>query len=103
MSTSKLLRSASPLKQSNYNNIFTIKMLMSLPDIGPKADEFRKAYFTERAVIRYRLFALRTYAESRIRELRLQANALYNKMDDWIIFGIKNENDAVYSIVVQRL
>ena len=38
-----------------------------------------------------------------MKELRVLAAALYAKLDDWIIFGIKNENDLVYEAVKKNL
>ncbi len=38
---------------------------------------------------------------SRLRELRTVASALYNRLDDWIIFGIKRENEVTYEAVKQ--
>jgi len=32
--------------------------------------------------------------------MRNMAKALYNKLDDWIIYGIKAENDAIYEQVL---
>lgn len=96
---SKIIKSMSPGKRKKDTKAFTIHKLFELEDIGPRGEEFRRAFFAERAATRYRLYVLKVAAESRVRELRLQANALYNKLDDWIIYGIKYENDAVYEKV----
>lgn len=36
---------------------------------------------------------------SRIREYRVYNQLLLNRMDDWIIYGIKRENDIAYSYI----
>lgn len=36
---------------------------------------------------------------SRIKEIRILAKSLYNRMDDWIIFGIKRENETIYDAI----
>jgi hypothetical protein len=36
---------------------------------------------------------------SRIKEIRVLAEELYNRLDDWIIFGIKRENDITYEAI----
>jgi hypothetical protein len=38
-----------------------------------------------------------------MKELRLLAAGLYSKMDDWIINGIKFENQQVYSVVILKI
>lgn len=60
------------------------------------AEEIMKV---ESKIIRYRLFIIYTTAVTRIKEMRLMAKALFNKMDDWVIYGIKAENDALYEQV----
>jgi hypothetical protein len=37
---------------------------------------------------------------SLIKEIRILALGLYSKLDDWIIYGIKGENDLVYQSVI---
>jgi len=61
--------------------------------------EAEDAIAKEKLIIKYRLFILYTITISRIKELRNMAKALYNKLDDWIIYGIKAENDAIYEQV----
>lgn len=61
--------------------------------------ETEEAIAAENSIIRYRLFVLYTIAVTKIKEMRLMAKALYNKLDDWIIYGIKAENDALYEQV----
>jgi hypothetical protein len=34
-----------------------------------------------------------------MKELRVIGQALYNRLDDWIIFGIKRENEVVYDAI----
>lgn len=36
---------------------------------------------------------------SRLKEYRVFYHLLVNRMDDWIIFGIKRENDLAYSYI----
>jgi len=36
-----------------------------------------------------------------VKELKLIEAALYAKLDDWIIFGLKNENDVIYEAIGQ--
>ena len=50
----------------------------------------------EKSIIKYRLFLLYSITISRLKEMRLMAKSLYNKLDDWIIYGIKAENDILY-------
>ena len=57
--------------------------------------EAEKAISVEKSIIQYRLFVLYTIATTRVKELRIMAKALYNKLDDWIIYSIKTENEAV--------
>lgn len=38
-------------------------------------------------------------AISRLKELRVLANGLFNKLDDWIINGIKLENQEIYTYI----
>lgn len=42
--------------------------------------------------VKIRALILKNSFISRLKELRLLGTALYNKLDDWIIFGIKREN-----------
>lgn len=39
-------------------------------------------------------------AISRLKELRVFAVGLYSKLDDWIINGIKAENQQIYQLVI---
>ena len=50
----------------------------------------------EKSIIKYRLFLLYSITISRLKEMRLMAKSLYNKLDDWIVYGIKAENDVLY-------
>lgn len=61
--------------------------------------ELKQAVNTEKAIVRYRLYMIKTLAESRIKEMRIIANALYSKLDDWIYYSVKVENEALYQIV----
>lgn len=77
-------------------------------EITPLEKELKQAINTEKAIVRYRLYMIKTIAESRIKEMRALANAVYNKLDDWIYYGVKVENEALYQIVnhlpkIQRL
>lgn len=68
---------------------------------GPTANDklAEEIVKVETKILRYRLFVLYTTAVTRVKEMRLMAKALFNKMDDWIIYGIKAENDALYEQV----
>lgn len=67
-------------------------------DVTPQG-EAEKTILEEKKIIRYRLFILYTIAITRIKELRIMAKAVYNKLDDWIIYSLKAENKAVYDQV----
>lgn len=69
---------------------------------SPFDKEAEEAIATENSIIRYRVFILYTIAVTKIKEMRMMAKALYNKLDDWIIYGIKAENDALYEQVLRN-
>lgn len=42
---------------------------------------------------------LKDTAISRLKEMRLNAVALYNKLQDWIVYAVKVENEAVNELI----
>lgn len=54
----------------------------------------------EKAILRYRLFLIKSLGTDRIREMRQKAKTLYSKLEDWLNYGIKAENDAVSELVM---
>ena len=42
---------------------------------------------------------LKDTAISRLKEMRLNAFALYNKLQDWIVYAVKVENEAVNELI----
>lgn len=54
---------------------------------------------TEKGICKYRGYILKFSLMSRIKELKMIESALYNKLDDWIIFGLKHENEVIYDAI----
>lgn len=69
--------------------------LKSIESIYKNIIEYEKTNAVIRGLI------LKQNCISRVKELRALGHCLYNKLDDWIIFGIKRENDVVYDITKQ--
>ena len=88
--------------QSRRRNKYEILTQTEIRVDTPRDAERSEAIRIEKAIIRYRLYLLKTFAISKIKELRVMANSIYSKLDDWIIFGIKAQNDAVYELVNPR-
>ena len=44
---------------------------------------------TEKLIFRYRLNVLKDFALSKLKEMRLNASGLYNRLQDWIHFTVK--------------
>ena len=65
--------------------------------------EMKKSLLTEKVILRYRFTVIKNMAINRIKEMRLMAKAVYNKLEDWVVYGIKCENDAVYELVKHML
>ena len=61
--------------------------------------EMKKSLLTEKVILRYRFTVIKNMAINRIKEMRLMAKAVYNKLEDWVVYSIKCENDAVYELV----
>ena len=59
----------------------------------------KKAIQTEKAVFRYRLYMIKCVAISRIKEMRIQAKIIYNKLEEWNNYTNKVENEAVFELV----
>ena len=57
--------------------------------------EKKQAINTERAIFRYRFTVLKNYTLNKLNGMQTIAKALYNKLDDWIYYTFKVENDAV--------
>jgi len=49
--------------------------------------------------MRYRLYVIKSLAIQRIKEMRDKAKTLYTKLEDWLNYSIKAENDAVDEMV----
>jgi len=68
-------------------------MVTSDPDILIAIDKvYNDIKLYEMKNVKIRALILKNSFISRLKELRLLGMALYNKLDDWIIFGIKREN-----------
>mgnify|MGYP006901758861 CR=1 FL=1 len=50
---------------------------------------------TEIQKTKNRLVLLENMLNSSLREIEYLKISLYAKLDDWIIYGLKNENDAI--------
>ena len=68
-------------------------------ELTPLEKEMKAAIQTEKAIMRYRLYVIKSLAINRIKEMREKAKELYNKLDDWLTYSIKAENDAVFELV----
>lgn len=69
------------------------------PEPTPLEKELKETLNKEKAIMRYRLALIRTVAINRLKELRGMAKSLYAKLDDWIYYSNKCENDAVNQLV----
>ena len=47
----------------------------------------------------YKVFMITKVTEGRVRELRSISNVLYNKLNDWIIESLKEENNFILTSV----
>ncbi len=65
----------------------------------PLEKELKLTLSKEKAIMRYRLALIRAVAISRLKELRGMAKSLYGKLDDWIYYSNKCENEAVDQLV----
>ena len=72
-------------------------------ELTPLEKELSVTIQTEKAIMRYRLYVIKSLAINRIKEMREKAKTLYNKLDDWLTYGIKAENDAVFELVNWRI
>ena len=48
---------------------------------------------------RNKIIFLRSFLISKIKSIMIYYSCMMSKFDDWIIYGIKNENTFVYEIV----
>ena len=53
----------------------------------------------EKKNTKIRALMLKNNCISRLMEIKLLGQAIYNRLDDWIIFGIKRENSVSYDAV----
>jgi len=67
-------------------------------ELTPLEKELKATIQTEKAIMRYRLYVIKSLAINRIKEMREKAKGLYNKLDDWLTYSIKAENDAVFEL-----
>ncbi len=72
-------------------------------ELSPIEKELKQSISTEKAIIRYRLYVIKTLAIERIKELREKAQTLYTKLEDWQNYSIKAENDALDELVIGNL
>lgn len=61
--------------------------------------KLKEVLASEKKIMKYRLFLLKVVAINRLKEMRTMAKELYNKLDDWIFYSSKSENDAVFELV----
>ena len=59
----------------------------------------KKALIAEKAIIRYRYAVIKSIAITRIKEMKSMTKAVYNKLEDWVLYSSKCENDAVFELV----
>jgi hypothetical protein len=64
-------------------------------ELSPLEKEAKRAVLTEKAIFRYRVTVIKNMAISKLKEMRFMAKALYNKLEDWIVYSIRAENDAI--------
>ncbi len=57
--------------------------------------EMKEAIKVEKSILRYRLTLIRNWCLSKLKEMRLKCNNIYQKLDDWILVAVKAENEAV--------
>lgn len=69
-------------------------------ELTPVEKEMKETLSTEKAILRYRLYLIKTFAISRIKEFREKAKGLYTKLEDWLNYSIKAENNAVDELVI---
>ncbi|KAL4495175.1 hypothetical protein ABPG72_007282 [Tetrahymena utriculariae] len=62
-------------------------------------DLFNQVLETEKGICKYRGYILKFTLISRIKELKMIEVALYSKLDDWIVFGLKHENEVIYDAI----
>jgi len=67
-------------------------------ELTPVEKELKEAVNTEKAIMRYRLYVIKTLAVNTIKEFREKAKGLYAKFEDWLNYSMKAENDAVFSL-----
>ena len=68
-------------------------------ELTPLEKELKQTINTEKAIMRYRLYVIKSLAIQRIKEMRDKAKTLYTKLEDWLNYSIKAENDAVDEMV----
>ena len=68
-------------------------------EMSPLEKELKETLAKEKAILRYRLALIKTVATNRLKELRSMAKSLYTKLDDWIYYSNKCENDAIDELV----
>lgn len=69
-------------------------------EMTPLEKEHKQAISMEKAVMRYRFYMIKCIAENRMKEIRQSAQTTYNKLEDWIHYSIKAENEALKKIVI---
>lgn len=52
----------------------------------------KKLLLIEKNIFKYRLFVIKNYGISKLKEMRAMANVLYGKLEDWIFYNEHIEN-----------
>ncbi|EGR31169.1 hypothetical protein IMG5_116400 [Ichthyophthirius multifiliis] len=64
-------------------------------ELNPLEKNMKEALHIEKSIFRYRIQVLKDFSISRLKEMKALSSILYGKLEDWIEYTFKIENDAV--------
>lgn len=65
---------------------------------NPQEQEMKRLQLNEKNNFKYRMYVIKNYAISKLKEMRMMANMLYGKLEDWIFYTEQVENQAVFEM-----
>ncbi|KAL4511584.1 hypothetical protein ABPG72_012429 [Tetrahymena utriculariae] len=81
-----------PAKKGGKN---VVEEVEEKKELTPIEKEQKEAINMEKAIFRYRVQVIKDFALSKLKLMKAQSQLLYGKLQDWIDYTFKAENDAV--------